>query len=270
MREAAVVRRSWVEHIMGMPVSIHLRGVAGQSRWRSTVEAVFAELCEVDQIFSIYNADSDVSRLRREEVTTAQCHQLVGEVLDLCEQARLVTGGYFDAWQQGPDGVIRLDPSGLVKGWAVQRSALRLAELGDDYYLNAGGDIAVSCAEPESPSWRIGIEDADQPGSLFGVLEVRGGGVATSGTGHRGGHVIDPTTGSAATALRSVTVVGPSLMWADVYATAALARGRDAISWIRWPSGYEALAVSPGGDRSLTAGMRTLLESSRRTGSARS
>ena len=99
---------------------------------------------------------------------------------------------------------------------------------------------------------------------LFGVLGLRAGGVATSGTAHRGAHVVDPTTGRAATALRSVTVVGPSLLWADVYATAALARGGDAVTWLTWPAGYEALAVSTGGSRSYTAGMRRLLQASHR------
>ncbi len=241
---------------MGMPISIHLRGTTSQPLWASTVESVFAELREVDRIFSIYDPASEMSRLRREEVSVADCHPLVAEVLDLCEQARLATAGYFDAWQAGPDGVFRLDPSGLVKGWAAQRAATHLAGLGDDYYLNAGGDIALGCVGPTS-HWRIGIEDPDHPESLYGVLELRDGGVATSGTGHRGGHVVDPTTGRAAAALRSVTVFGPSLLWADVYATAALARGSDAIAWITWPEGYEALAVSSRGERSQTSGMRT-------------
>ena len=135
---------SWVAHIMGMPISIHLRGGGAASTRQSTVDEIFAELHDIDRIFSTYKPDSDVSRLRREEVTVADCDPKVCEVLELCEQARLATGGYFDAWQQGPDGVIRIDPSGLVKGWAVQRAATRLAHLGgDDYYLNAGGDIAL-------------------------------------------------------------------------------------------------------------------------------
>jgi thiamine biosynthesis lipoprotein len=254
---------------MGMPISIHLRGTVGQSRWDCTVDDVFAELREVDRIFSTYNPNSEISRLRREEVTAAECDPSVGEVLDLCEQARKATDGYFDAWQPGPDGVLRLDPSGLVKGWAVQRAATRLADLGDDYYLNAGGDVTLGCATPASPSWRIGIENPREVASLIGVLELRRGGVATSGTAHRGAHIINPMTGRVATELRSVTVYGPSLLWADVYATAVLARGPDAFASMRWPKGYEAMAVPVGGQWSLTVGMRKLLESSRGAGPAR-
>jgi thiamine biosynthesis lipoprotein len=261
MSASVATRRSWVEQVMGMPISVHLRGNASSSARQATVDAVYADLREVDRIFSTYRSDSDISRLGREEVTVADCDPTVAEVLALCEQARNATGGYFDAWLPGPDGVVRLDPSGLVKGWAVQRAAGRLASLGeDDFYLNAGGDIALGCATAQSSAWRIGIEDPDRPGSLFGVLALASGGVATSGTAHRGAHIIDPTSGQPATALRSVTVTGPSLLWADIYATAAFARGADALDWLAWPDGYQAFAVAADGRRSATAGMRTLLQ----------
>jgi FAD:protein FMN transferase len=245
---------------MGMPISIHLRGTATSSARQATVDAVYAELREVDQIFSTYRPDSDIARLRREEVTVADCDPTVAEVLALCEQATRATGGYFDAWLPGPDGRVGLDPSGLVKGWAAQRAAERLAGLReDDFYLNAGGDIALGCATAQSAPWRIGVEDPDHPESLLGVLALASGGVATSGTAHRGAHIVDPVTGQPATALRSVTVIGPSLLWADIYATAAFARGADAVHWLAWPDGYQALSVAPDGRRRATAGMRTLL-----------
>jgi FAD:protein FMN transferase len=65
--------------------------------------------------------------------------------------------------------------------------------------------------------------------------------VATSGTAHRGAHIIDEHTGRPATAVRATTVIGPSLMWADVYATAAAARGPSPMDWLEDLDGYEAL-----------------------------
>jgi thiamine biosynthesis lipoprotein len=87
-------------------------------------------------------------------------------------------------------------------------------------------------------------------------VEVRAGGIATSGTAHRGAHLVDPTTGRRATALRSVTVTGPSLLWADVYATAACGRGVDALDWLATLDGYEGLVVPAAGAVRATAGMR--------------
>jgi thiamine biosynthesis lipoprotein len=256
-------RRAWVDQVMGMPVSIHLRGGAHPVRRQAAVDATYAELRTVDRIFSTYRADSDISRLRRGEVTVEQCDPMVADVLALCERATRETAGYFDAWLPGPDSVIRFDPTGLVKGWAVERASRHLADLGtDDYYLNAGGDIALGrAAEPAEPGrrWRIGIQDPRREGALVAVLHLDSGAVATSGTAHRGQHIIDPHSGQPVAALRSVTVTGPSLLWADVLATAAFARGADAIAWLTWPPGYDALAIGGDGRATATRGLSVLI-----------
>ncbi len=260
MTLTAVTRKAWTEQIMGMPISVHLRGSAAASQREGAVEAVFAELRTVDRIFSTYRDDSDISQLDRGEVTAERCDPSVREVLELCEQAKAATEGYFDVWLPGADGSVHLDPSGLVKGWAAERAARLLAALGaDDHYLNAGGDISLGCADRHSPPWRIGIEHPDRPGALLGVVPLTSGGIATSGTAQRGSHIIDPLTGRRAEALRAVTVIGPSLLWADVYATAAFARGLDGFDWLTTLDGYEALVVTPDGATLQTTGMRTLL-----------
>jgi thiamine biosynthesis lipoprotein len=141
------------------------------------------------------------------------------------------------------------DPSGLVKGWAVERAATLLAGIdGCDYYLNAGGDMALGVASPDSPAWKVGIEDPRDPTRILAVRDVRSGGVATSGSAARGAHIVDPHTGNHPSDLLSVTVIGPALLWADVYATAAFARGTDALDWLapRAPE-YEVLVVDSGG-----------------------
>ena len=253
-----LTRVARVQQVMGMPVSIHLRGTAGPTARAAAVDAVYAELREVDRLFSTYTPDSEISRLGRGEVTVDDCDPLVSEVLALADDARRRTGGYFDVHLPDRAGTRRLDPSGLVKGWAAERAARHLTALvGDDHYLNAGGDIALRSAGDE-PGWRVGIEDPDSPGTVLGVVRVASGGVATSGTAHRGTHLVDPTTGRAATALRSVTVVGPSLLWADVYATAAFARGSGAVDWLASLDGYAGLVVTRTGGLHLTERMHEL------------
>jgi thiamine biosynthesis lipoprotein len=257
---ASPTRVARVQQIMGMPISIHLRGTADAPARDAAIEAVFAELRTVDRIFTTYTPDSEIRRLDRGELTLDGCDPTVAEVLDLADEARRRTDGYFDLRLPGPSGGSWLDPSGLVKGWAAERAARHLDLLvGDDHYLNAGGDITVHCRSERSPGWRIGIEDPGSPGAVLGVLPVRAGGVATSGTAHRGTHVIDPTTGRPATAMRSVTVVGPSLLWADVYATAACARGGDAVEWLESLDDYEGLVVTRAGTLRTTEGMRCLV-----------
>jgi thiamine biosynthesis lipoprotein len=249
-------RRSWVEHIMGLPISLHVRGDGVLSTevgdW---VEAVFAELRAVDAMFSTYRPDSEISRLNRGELDPDACSDLVIEVARLCELARAATDGAFDARDLPlPDGGRGFDPSGLVKGWAVERSAGHLADLEEhDYVLNAGGDIVLRAAE-DAPPWRVGVEDPLRAGGILAVLDLREGAVATSGTAHRGEHIVDPRTGRAATSLTSVTVVGPSLLWADVHATAAMADGPGALARLDAEGAYEAMLVDAAGQVHLSAG----------------
>jgi thiamine biosynthesis lipoprotein len=239
-----MTRRAFVEHIMGLPVSVHVRGpTADDPTTADAVAAVFAELRVVDAVFSTYREDSRISALNRGEPVH---DPLVDTVVELCEQARERTGGYFDAHLPAPSGGTWFDPSGLVKGWAVERAAAHLGRY--DHYVSAGGDVIV-----RGP-WRVGVEDPAQPDRLLTILDVTDCAVATSGRTHRGAHIVDPHTGSPARGLDSVTVIGPSLTWADVYATAAVARGPEAVTWLAALSGYEALLVGEDGGLLATPG----------------
>jgi thiamine biosynthesis lipoprotein len=73
------------------------------------------------------------------------------------------------------------------------------------------------------------------------------GAVATSGTSERGAHVLNPFTGDPAEELLSVTVVGPDLVRADGYATAAMAMGMSAPDWLRDLDGYASMVMDAAG-----------------------
>jgi thiamine biosynthesis lipoprotein len=244
----------WVEQIMGLPISIHLRGadVGGPEVLRA-VEAVFAELRAVDALFSTYRPDSEVSAINRGTLRPDDYHPWLRTVIELCHEARDRTDGYFDAWVPGSGpGGLRFDPSGLVKGWAVERAANHLRNADHpDFCLNAGGDILVS------GRWKVGVEDPTDPSRLLATLSVVDGAVATSGSAHRGAHIVVPATGAPARAVAAVTVTGPTLTWADVLATAAVARGVRVADWVsrlaRF-SGYEAMVVAARGAVTMTPG----------------
>jgi len=226
---------------MGMPISIHLRGQdVDSSMVAGVVEDAFDLLREADRLFSPYRDDSEVSRIRRGELDLAHADPLVQQVGTLCRQAGELTEGAFT--DQLPDdlGVLRFNPTGLVKGWAAERAAGRLADLPSaTFCLNAGGDVVVGGTDVHANSgsgdsnvgsgasdggsgaiWRVGIEDPRDRSRIADVVELRHGGLATSGTAARGAHLYDPNTETFVDRAGSVTVVGPSLMWADVWATA--------------------------------------------------
>jgi thiamine biosynthesis lipoprotein len=234
----ALPKRAFVEQVMGLPVSVLLRGPGAEAPYVSRkVAAFFSELRQVDAVFSTYRDDSEISRLDRGELTLGACAPEVREVLALCDRAQALTEGLFDARAGG-----HLDPSGLVKGWAVERAARLLPRDDVDICVNAGGDVLTTCLVGREP-WRIGIEDPHDRTGVLATVELRNGAVATSGTAARGAHLLDPRDGTAAASIASVSVRGPSLMVADVLATAAFVRGREALDEVARHDGYAGLVV---------------------------
>ncbi|MEU5261508.1 FAD:protein FMN transferase [Amycolatopsis sp. NPDC021455] len=237
-------RRSWTRPVMGTAASLHLRGprIDSDPAVEPAVAAVFGHLRTADELFSTYRPDSQVSALRRGELPRDEWHPWLTEVVALCAEARDRTDGYFDAWLPGG-----FDPSGLVKGWATGNAAAHLARLrGLDHYLNVGGDITGRVGVTSAPPWRVAVEDPVADGAFLTILELRAGGIATSGSAARGAHIVDPHTGTHPRELLAVTVVGPTLLWADVFATAAFARGgEDVAEWVstRAP-GYRVAALA--------------------------
>jgi thiamine biosynthesis lipoprotein len=236
------VKRAWVEQVMGMPISLLARGAASRSDpVHLAVQQVYADLRRADATFSPYLSDSEVSRLARAEAF--RWSDDLREVMALCDEATTLTAGAFDA--RTPDGV--WDPSGLVKGWAAERAARHLYGLDVDWCLNAGGDVVVDCRSGEP--FRVGIQNPTDPAAVLAVVERTSGALATSGPAARGAHLYDPATGQPASGYASVTVAGPSLLKADVLATAAFVRGLGVLC-----PGYEALLVHLDGTQTATAG----------------
>jgi len=254
-------RRAWVEQVMGMPVSIHVRGPHAREGAAASVARVIADLHRTDDIFSTYQVDSQISRLRRGELALTECDRWVLEVARLCDQARTITDGWFDAHLPGPDGVRAFDPTGLVKGWSIARACERLS--GDlpehDVLINAGGDIAVKCRRTDTPDWQLGIENPADRTQVLATLGLRTGGMATSGTAARGAHIIDPVTGRPVTDLLSVTVIGPDLLWADVHATAAFAMGPSCVQHLAGLADHVGFVVFLDGTSTTVTGQATPL-----------
>lgn len=241
--------RAWVEHLMGMPVSVHARGAGARSAAvDSAVQEVFAELARLEAVFSTYRPDSEVSRLQRGSLHLEEASDVVREVHRLCVTARERTRGAFDAWRAVPGEPGLFDPTGLVKGWAVARASGVLEGLGPSMAVDAGGDLLVIPGDAPY-TWTVGIEDPADRSRVVARVRLADGAVATSGTAARGLHITDPRTGHAATGMASATVVGPSLLWADVFATAAVVLGDEAPAFVEGLHGTSGLLVRPDGTR---------------------
>lgn len=133
--------------------------------------------------------------------------------------------------------------SAIAKGYGCDAVARMFDRNGvSDYLVEIGGEIRAAGVSPRDASWRVSIDKPSiQPGAPVhdsqSVIEITDCGVATSGNyrnfhsqnGSRFGHTIDPTTGRpVATDVISATVVAPTAMEADAYATACMVLGSQA------------------------------------------
>ena len=166
------------EEVMGTVVSFTAApGGLTAAAAHAAIEAACQGLHRADAVFSTWIASSPVSRLRRGEVTLADLPPEVAaemtEVLDLCQRAKAASAGWFDPWAM-PGG---LDPTGLVKGWAVQRAADLLRRAGVAAALvNGGGDLAAfgspPAGQPGQP-WRVGIRHPWRADALGSTVSLR-------------------------------------------------------------------------------------------------
>lgn len=225
-----------VEHVMGLPVSVDVRRCGHDVG--PALRGAFDWLRDVDARFSPFRPTSEVSRLDRGELAHHDADMT--EVLALCAEYERRSGGAFRARLPGRG----FDPSGIVKGWAVQRMAdLLVADGLWHFCVNAGGDV-VTRGEPEpGRPWRVGVRHPELADQLCAVFGVRDGAVATSACYERGQHIVDGRTGRPATGLLSLTVLADDLTTADATATAGFALGADGAAWAASQPGCLVFAI---------------------------
>ncbi len=232
--------------VMGMPVTVD---IVDSSVTKQTFDEVFDYFSHIDRVFSTYKPRSEISRINNGSIKPNQASQEMQIVLHLCEQTKQRTGGYFDIKRNG-----YIDPSGLVKGWAVQNAAQLLRDKGlKHFYVDAGGDIQVSGYNSQGKSWHVGIRNPFNREEVVKTLAATTQGVATSGTAIRGQHVYNPhQPARTIDDIVSITVIGPDIYNADRFATAAFAMGEQGIGFIEQLPNHEAYMVNANGTATFT------------------
>lgn len=261
-----MIRRSFT--VMGTTASLVLPtfrapAAAGEP---AAVVAVREVLQAAERRFSRYLPDSELERYRRGEPAAAQLSADMESVLADCTALHASTGGLFRPW----DASGAVDPTGYVKGWAMQRAmAAAIATGMQDLCLNVGGDVCTIGTAAPDRAWRVAVRGTRSPTQVAAVLTAAPTGapfaVATSGTYERGQHIWTheglPTAGPAGA---SVTVVGSDAGVVDAWATAAWVRLRNdgvaaATALVESAVGIAGLVVCDAGCSHATAGLSPYL-----------
>ncbi|OGL23390.1 thiamine biosynthesis protein [Candidatus Saccharibacteria bacterium RIFCSPHIGHO2_01_FULL_46_30] len=232
--------------IMGLPITVEII----DSEQTDLLDDTFIFFQEIDYRYSTYKETSEITQINN-GLPAAQWSSEIRHILHLCDETKQQTNGYFDITHNG-----QIDPSGLVKGWAIWEAAKRLQKSGvKNFYIEAGGDIQTAGVNAEQQPWTVGIRNPRDLNQIIKVLHIKDKGVATSGTYIRGQHIYNPYHPDAAlNDVESLTVVGPTIYEADRFATAAFAMGVDGIRFIEQTVGLEGYMVDASGTATFTTG----------------
>lgn len=235
--------------LMGMPITITL---IDSNASQKDIDSIFDYFQSIDNKFSTYKKDSEISKYNRGEIEEKNLSKDMQTIFQLSEQTKKETDGFFNI--QKPDDTV--DPSGLVKGWAIYQASQLLVKKGfSNFSVDAGGDVQVSGKNKDGEKWRIGIKNPFNQKEIIKVVGLTSEGIATSGTYIRGQHVYDPHhPGAELKNIVSMTVIGKNVYEADRFATAVFAMQEKGIYFLEKQTGLEGYMIDKNGIATMTSG----------------
>jgi thiamine biosynthesis lipoprotein len=233
--------------IMGMACTVRIEEPTVHPQ---IFDNVFNYWRRVDRIFSTYKPNSEISRINRGELSVADASKEVQNILRMARETRLLTRGYFNVVHQG-----KIDPSGLVKGWAITGGANILRHAGyRNFLVEIAGDLEVSGGGPDGSGWKIGLRHPFELDKYVKIVKLKKNGVATSGAYLQGDHIYNPVANKVPSGVASITVIGPSAYDADRFATAIYAAGKKGLKLLPGGANLEGYLIDSNGVATYTAG----------------
>lgn len=234
---------------MGMPAKLQ---IASDRNTHDIFAAIQACFIAIDQQFSTYKKMSEVSQYNRGEIALHD-HPQLAWILSECERTKQETQGYFDSQYNRQT----IDPSGIVKGYAISQAAKMLRENGfTDFLVEIAGDLQTSGVSKTGELWTVGIENPFNRSEIIKVVHLSGQGLATSGTSVHKDHIVNPLTHVAAHEIASMSVIADDVYDADRMATAAFAMGTNGIAFIASLPGYAGYMVTLDKQGIMTEGFK--------------
>ena len=223
--------------IMGMPVIIE---ILDKNAKESDIDEVFSYFVSIDEKFSPYKNDSEVSKINRKEIDERNYSKEMKYILKEAARTKKETNGYFEINLNG-----KFDPSGIVKGYAIFEGSRKLKIKGfKNYYVEIAGDIQVSGTNTEDKPWKVGIRNPFNQEEIVKVVNISDNGIATSGNYIRGKHIFNPVSNKEADEIASISVIAKNVYDADRYATAAFAMGEKGIYFLDKLKGVEGYMIT--------------------------
>lgn len=233
----------YTQLLMGTIVEISVWGDEGK-----IVNEGFTEIKRIDNKFSFFKEDSEISKLNNSEMKnindlSEECKYLLEEA----DKYSILTDGAFDV-NYRPDR--KYDLGGIAKGYAVDRTVQIFKDKGiERAMINIGGNLYLLGYPEGKESWDVGIKDPLKTDRLIGKLTLdKNQSVATSGNYERPGHLVNPKGDPIDDSLLSVTITAETGLEADVLSTGVFILGKEkGIELIEEQEGVEGVIVDEEG-----------------------
>jgi thiamine biosynthesis lipoprotein len=238
--------------LLGTPVTVEIIG--GNAR---VFSLVFDHFSKIDDRFDISNKKSEIAQINNGTIQPEAYSKDMKIVLQLCEDTRQETHGYFNIGQKG-----KLDPSGLVKGLAMYEVAQLIEKAGyPNYCIQAGAELEMHGTDAAGKQWMAGIRNPNKPAEIVRNVSVSSGGIATAGVGLGKLPIYNPhKPDKTLTELKSMTVIATNVYDADRFATAAFAMGKRGLQLIEALPGIEAYIIDSKGVAIWTTGFTSFMK----------
>ena len=161
---------------------------------------------------------------------------------------------------------VRIDLGGIAKGYAVERGVHILRKRGVEHAIvTAGGDSQI-LGDRRGRPWVVGVRDPRSRGKVVARIPLVDEAISTSGDyeryfeedGVRYHHILNPSTGKSAGAVRSVTIVGPQATRTDGLSTSVFVLGVDAgMRLVNRLPDVEAVIVDSDGQLFYSSGLES-------------
>ena len=184
----------------------------------NTVNEISEKIKEYDDIFSLENSNSLLTKFQNGEETGLMTSQTFKEVYEQTIIAEQMTHHYFSSYFNG-----KYDPIGLLNGWMIDkifnRYLLSLLSVDgiDGVSLRCGEDVRLASRPNIDFRWRVAIKDNKNLDILLATYFLQNGAVSTSNERR--------SLRKEKSNIEQVTIISNSALDANIWSSAGISAG---------------------------------------------
>lgn len=228
---------------MGTRFEVILGG-DNQEHLEAVAVAICEEILRLDATLSHFNPGSEIARINREAKNkSVRIDREIFALLEICEQARQNTNGFFDVTAATGGAGIELDAERCSVRFLSEKAQIDLGAIGKGYALDCGFEIlsrfgvesallngGTSSMLAVGDSFTIDLRHPLEPKTIVHRVALQNRALSCSAVRHPGqseSDVVNPLIGASLNGEAACVVLTANATEAEIFSTALLAMGKD-------------------------------------------